>query len=97
MLTSLDFAEHTVHGIDHGEQSAGYVFGQREFPVSQEREQAFPGMRHFLQVGESQKSATSLNGVDRPKNAGQQFLGRRLLFQLHQFLVQPVQVLVAFD
>src|ERR1017187_8571345 len=35
--------------------------------------------------------------MDRAENTGQKLGGRRFALQLHQFLVQPVQVLVALD
>jgi hypothetical protein len=54
-------------------------------------------MRQLFQPGEAQKSAAALDGMDRSENAGQQLFGGRVGFQFHQFLVQSVQVLVAFD
>src|ERR1035438_9030339 len=54
-------------------------------------------MRQLFQPGEAQKSAAALDGMDRSENAGQQLFGGRVGFEFHQFLVQSVQVLVAFD
>jgi hypothetical protein len=34
--------------------------------------------------------------MDRPKNAGQKLFGGRLALQLYEFLVQAVQVFIAF-
>jgi hypothetical protein len=47
-------------------------------------------MRQLFQPGKAQKAAAALDGMDRPENAGQQLFGRRVGFQLDQFLVQAI-------
>ena len=54
-------------------------------------------MGQLLQPGETQKSAASFNAMDRPEDAGEKILGGGFAFQLHQFLVESIQVLVALD
>lgn len=70
---------------------------QAKFSVAQPRQHALAHMGDRFQLAEDKKSRRSLDGVNRPKNAGENFPVRRVFSQLHQVPVKPVQTLVAFD
>jgi hypothetical protein len=61
------------------------------------REQVFARVGQLFEPRKAQESAASLDSVDGAENAGQQLFGGRIGLQFHEFLVQPIQVLVAFD
>ena len=54
-------------------------------------------MGDFLQARKTKESATAFNSVNRTEDSGQQILGTRIGFQLDQFLIEPVEVLMAFN
>lgn len=54
-------------------------------------------MEDILQIANPKEAATTLDRVDGSENTRHKFLGRRIGFHLHQFAVEPVQILRAFD
>src|SRR5437899_3257891 len=54
-------------------------------------------MRHALQLPKSQKPAGPLDRVDRAENARKRLPVARILLQIHQFSVQPIQVFIALQ
>ena len=97
MLRGLNACEHSANRINHGQQAAGDFSIQRELAIAQPGEQAFPRVRQLLQPREAEKSTAPFDGVNRPENAGEQLLGRRITLQFDQFLVEPIQVFIALD
>ena len=93
----LNRGQHLANRVHHGQQSAGDFGAQRQLAVTQPGEQALARVRQLFQPRETQKSAASLDGMDGPENAGQKFDRGRLALQSDEFLIQPVEVLVAFD
>ena len=91
LARGLNRGKHFANRVHHGQQSAGDFLVQRQFAIAQAGEQVFARMRQLFQPGETQKPAAALDGVDSPEDARQKFFGGRIGFQLHQFLVQPVQ------
>src|ERR1700733_2475881 len=94
---SLNIGQHLSHCIHHGQQTTSEFLREFQISISQARQQVLARVRHFFEASKPQESAASLDGVNRSKNAGQQFLGRGIRFQLHELLVQPVQILAALD
>src|SRR5438552_16010975 len=70
---------------------------QQELAIAQAREQTLSCMCDFFQVGKTEKAATSLYGVNGTKDAGEQVPRGGIRLQLHQFLIQPIQVFPALD
>src|SRR5690348_1990070 len=74
LLGGLYFSQHYANGIHHRQQPARKFRREREFPVPKAGEKALSHMSDFLQLGESQKAATSFNCMDGPEDARQKFL-----------------------
>jgi len=81
-----------VGGQGRAEQNARAANARRDAT-----RRAFPRMGQRLQLVESQKATRALNRMNAAEDTGQQFSRRGIAFQLHQFAVQPVEVLVTFD
>src|SRR5579872_522320 len=54
-------------------------------------------MRDSFQLVERQKAGCALDGMNRPKNAGERLAIARVFLERNQVLIEPVQVLVAFN
>jgi hypothetical protein len=52
---------------------------------------------NFFEARKTKESATAFNSVNRTEDSGQQILGSRIGFQLDQFLIEPVEILIAFN
>jgi len=67
----LNGSEHATNRVHHRKQSAGDLLGQREFALPQPREQVLARVGQLFQPAKAEESAASLNGMNRPENAGQ--------------------------
>jgi len=81
-----------VGGQGRGEKDARAANRRRDAT-----RRAFPRMDQRLQLVESQKATRALSRMNAAEDTGQQFSRRGIAFQLHQFAVQPVEVLFTFD
>ena len=92
----LDILQNCANGIDHFEQAIRNRRIQLKLTCPQHRQQTLSRMGEHLQLRKPQKTASSLDRVDRPENAAQELFVFRILFQLDEIVIQPVQVFGAF-
>jgi hypothetical protein len=97
LLSGLYFSEHGANGVYHREQPARNFRRQRKLAVPEPGEKAFSHVSDFLKFAEPQETAASLDRMDGSEDARQKFMRRWIDFKFHQFTIEPVQVLGAFD
>ena len=93
----LDACQHLPDRVDHRQQGGGQFGIQTELAIPQAGEEALACVRDCRKFGETKKSRRSLDGVNGAENAGENFLIRRMFFELDQVTVKPVEILVTFD
>jgi hypothetical protein len=93
----FDALEHLPDRVDHVQQRGGDLRVENHFAVAQAAQQIFTRVGDRFELGEPQKTAGALDGVDGAENTGQSFAVAGIPLQLHEFAVQRIQVLVALD
>src|SRR5262249_45940868 len=93
----LDASQHGANRIDESEEYGGNFQVEKQLAVAQFAEQVLADMSDGFQLSESQKSAGTLDRVDRTEDAGQPLSILRRLLQHDKIPVELIQVFVALN
>ncbi|MDC4226380.1 MAG: hypothetical protein MPW15_19540 [Candidatus Manganitrophus sp.] len=76
--------------IDRLQQEVDPIRGDDHFLIPHPDQDVLGAVRHILKLGQSQKTAGSLDGMNRPEDARQEGPVRRLLLQGDELLIEPL-------
>jgi hypothetical protein len=93
----LDVRQVLSEPIDQGQQCVRGFGVDHELLVAQPAQQVLARVTQLLEPGEVEKAAGALDGVNRPKDVGNDLGVARILLEQHQLLLHPLQVFAALD